>query len=156
MTTDPLVDFQNQIRGAHLKVPFARRLHACLTYATTPNNILRIGIAETGDGSVFINSRRLAQFLGLRANSLNRNLRDHGFRREQSTRAVQELSQHLPYAGVEGGWWKWRPPVVSFDRFSLASDLEKLSNHARAVRAGDGIQPLRYTVPIVVAMREIE
>lgn len=126
---------------AHSKIPFAERLRWCLERAhDSPSMIHMIGVIDTDDG-LLVHSRALAAFMGIKANSLNRNLRDHGFRREPPLYGVQDLqaSDSLLPSEVRR-WSKWTHVGIAFNRDTQDHVIKQISNRAAMTRKGTCIE----------------
>ena len=89
-----------------------------------PEKIHELGAAWCEDGRHFIvNSNILGGFLGLKANSINTNFRDHGFQILSSS--SQEIKNRFPTI-TETRHWKLR--LSSGANFHAASTIEEAEN----------------------------
>jgi hypothetical protein len=122
---------------AHSKVPFAERLHWCLKLISKSRSmILTIGMLDTHDG-LLIQSKTLASFLHIKPNSLNKNLRDHGFYRQPRWNDPMELGNvgsSLPWEVRR--WSKWTHPGISFNRNTPDDVVRQISTQAVTNRRG--------------------
>jgi hypothetical protein len=119
---------QAEIGGAHTRFLFPERLRRALELTERfPQLRNYVGAVEAEDGTVEVSSGVLAQFLKLRRNSINKNLRDHGFVRGTLI---------LP-TRCEGGnlsWYKWTNAIATFGRSTLPSEIDRLANYAKIAR----------------------
>jgi hypothetical protein len=77
---DQVVDeLGNRIGKPHTKILFISKIHSAIGVTNDyPLARNRTGIAATNDGELTINVKLLTAFLGIKTNSLNKNLREHG------------------------------------------------------------------------------
>lgn len=90
-------DFRKTIFGAHLKLPWATRLHRALQFVTEhPESRAEVGLIPFNTSSFLVNSEVFACFLGVKRNSLNRDFQQHGFMRELCSQdpTLEPVSRH--------------------------------------------------------------
>jgi hypothetical protein len=126
-----------QAMQPHSKVPFAERLHWCLELVSNmPGLIPNVGIVDTSEG-LFIHSNVLAAFMRIKSNSLNKNLRDHGFCRKSSSNEAHQIRQLIPSLVSEGQYWsKWIHVSIPFNRSTPPENLKRISELAAMNRQG--------------------
>jgi hypothetical protein len=100
------------------KLTFTMKIHRLLAFTQKhPESAPDIGLIWTNEAGIFLmNSRQLAKYLGIRTNSINTNLREHGFERVKTspltqTRVCQLTGISLP---DERLWKKVRQTLMSF------------------------------------------
>jgi hypothetical protein len=122
-------------RQPHSKIPFAERLRWCLEWVhDTPSMTMHVGIIDTNDG-LLIRSSALAHFLGIKANSLNKNLRDHGFNRRQPSNETQKVFDPSLASELQH-WSLWTNCFVLFSRNTPDDVVKQVSDHAVMTRRG--------------------
>jgi hypothetical protein len=121
-------EFQKTIFGAHLKMPWAIRLLRALKFVTEhPECRSEVGLIPSSTCSFFVNSDVFARFLGVKRNSLNRDLQQHGF--------VRELCSEDPTLGpVSRHWTKRTFKYGSFNAQCTEEETGQASNHAKQHR----------------------
>jgi hypothetical protein len=118
---------RERVYGQHIKVEFPERIRVAIELVyQDPQLLHRVGIEETFDGRIAIASHILGQFLGIRANSLLKNMRQHGFKR---------IQQRI--AGQKRGWSFWVNSIVPFNRSATEETIRMLANYAKQARRGD-------------------
>jgi hypothetical protein len=126
------------VSGAHNKMPFAHRLHRVIVIAAEiPEAGITIGIVESISmpQAFLIQSARLSTFLGLKPNSLLRNLRDFGFKRLEGLDQKIEIETHLGSQTTEWRKWSiWRNMVGNFNKTTTDVELDVFSVYARNQR----------------------
>jgi hypothetical protein len=145
-----LETFRTTVFGAHMKMPWAIRLRNTLRFLEThPEYRLQVGIIPAGQNAFFINSSICAQFFGLKnRNSLNRDLKQHGFVSDDSLNTAQQLRTLCPQLiSVSRCWGKRRFVLGDFNGQISITQTERASNHARKVR-GRNLPIDTLTVPI--------
>jgi hypothetical protein len=135
------------IFGAHIKVLFGERLKRALALTCVRVDLLgEVGITEVPTGGVLICTVVFGTFLHLKPNSINRNMRQHGFVRDSKIdhRAVFRalgVTDHTCYAWK---WTHWTTSVVEhFNHSATHDDAERLAAYATRVRNGAGIPPVQ-------------
>jgi hypothetical protein len=146
----PLEVFQSTVFGAHIKMPWAIRFRNTLKFIEAhPEYQIQVGIIPAGQNTFFINSSVCAQFFGLKnRNSLNRDLKQHGFVSESSYNTTEQLRTLCPQlTSVSRCWGKRRFVLGDFNGEISITQAERASNHAREVRSRN-FQIDTLTVPI--------
>jgi hypothetical protein len=134
---NPLKDFQSTVFGPHIKMPWAIRLRNTLTFIQNhPQYTLQIGIIPDGQNAFFINSSVCAKFFGLKnRNSLNRNLKQHGFILDKNFNIIEQFRTLCPQLiPVSRCWGKRFFAFGDFNWQSSKTQVERASNNAQQIR----------------------
>jgi hypothetical protein len=100
-----------------------------------PPTAIALGLAELPNGQILIQSQRLADFLGLRPNSLRKNLRDHGFHRDENQQLSEILQEYYPHLAREKqSWAVWHNEIGEYSHEADMDFLEKLTSQAQQAR----------------------
>jgi hypothetical protein len=129
-------DLKKRISGAHKTNPFAERLREVIVAsATISGSGSYLGVIKSESGGLSIRSKSFGEFLGLRPNSINKNLRHFGFQRNKNPNALTELRSLLPNMNFQARTWAlWNNTVDTFNEFTTDDQLEKFTAHAYFVR----------------------
>jgi hypothetical protein len=138
---------RNLIFGAHIKVRFGERLRQALALTCLRVDLLGdVGIIEVPGGGILICSAVFGTFLQLKPNSVNRNMRQHGFVHgskidpRAAFRAIG-VTDHKCYAWK---WFHWTNSVLErFNHLATPDDVERLAAYASGVRNGEQILPVQ-------------
>jgi hypothetical protein len=134
--SEVLTAFRISVYGPHIKVPWAIRLHQTLSFVdNNPQFIPEIGLMSTGSNSFLINSKVCSTFFGMKRNSLNRNLQQHGFILDRKADVMAEL---LPdHSELEWSARHWSKRIFILGSFNPESTIEEINlatNNARLTR----------------------
>jgi hypothetical protein len=121
------------VHGAHSTTLFIGKLNI-MTRASSANSnaVAGLGLVYIPNGDLLIHSRLLGNAFGIKSNSLNRNLRNHGFqcvRRNATATQIQHLGVQLPFGAR--CWSLWRSTIAPFNGFLTANQLSAFTDHAR-------------------------
>jgi Na+-transporting NADH:ubiquinone oxidoreductase subunit NqrF len=138
-------DFYTQFRanvfGSHIRTPWAKRLYDTLNFVTEyPQYAMMIGLIPCNATSFYVNSHQLGDFFGLTANAINRDLRQHGFKLDNTCDVSDEL--RMKFAETVFSSRRWGKRVFTLGRFDAIGGTEVVvlaSDHARMVRSGQNI-----------------
>jgi hypothetical protein len=112
---------------------------------THPGSLLVVGAAWCNDSVHFIcNSGVLAAFMGLKANSINTNFRDHGF--EIVRFSLSELTKEFPCLPANNNWKKRANVKHSFTPFTPLAEIERIPC-GEVVRNDIVITESDFTIP---------
>jgi hypothetical protein len=140
---DPLFsEFQKTVCGPHLPILWSNRLLLALQFTRDhPNHIPDVRVVSCGENSLLINPEALARCCGLKRNSLNRNLNQHGFKLDTDCDIAMELRKHCPWVCTSPKCWRKRVfSKGSFNPTSTQEEAAAAAAHARAVRRGERFQ----------------
>jgi hypothetical protein len=135
--TDPLEVFRRTVFGPHIKAPWAIRLKDTLAFIEAhPEYQLQVGLIPAQENAFFINSAVCAAFFGFKSrNSLNRDLKQHGFVIDRTSNVAEELRILCPQlTPLSRCWGKRRFAFGEFNGHISATQVERASNYARQVR----------------------
>jgi hypothetical protein len=113
-----------------------------------------IGLVPCNATSFYVNSHQLGEFFGLTANAVNRDLRQHGFKLDNTCDVSGELQTRFAESVFSSR--RWRKRVFTLGRFDAIGGAEAValaSDHARTVRSRQNVDlnQERYT-PLNVAV----
>jgi hypothetical protein len=134
--TQELEILKGRISGPHNKIPFAERFRDVVLASSRISGSSRfLGMMKSSSGGLWIRSQTLGEFLNLRPNSINKNLRDFGFRRITGTKTIAEIRKILPNLGLDVRTWSlWKNFVSTFNEFTTDAQLEKLTAYGCIAR----------------------
>jgi hypothetical protein len=122
-----LEELQSSIGRDHPnRVKFATKLFHILTFTKShPGTIPFLGASWCQDNLHFIcNSTIIANFLGLKSNSVNTNFRDHGF--EIVRISLPDLTREFPCLTTNHNWKKRINHQFIFTANSTLADIERI------------------------------
>lgn len=124
-SADKLRSLVNGVNGGE-KMKFAVRIFNCLNFAIEhPHLIPEIGVCWCRDGhNFFCNTSILANFLNLKRNSLNTNLRSHGFTHQ--TIQISEVTKDYPFINDFRNWRRCGHSSCQFSRTTPIKDIENI------------------------------
>jgi hypothetical protein len=83
---------RRMIRGSHIRVLYTDRLKQALQLTQNRLDLAaHVGVIKARDGGILVCSAVFSSLLGIRTNSLNANLRPHGFERDIKHNTHQAL-----------------------------------------------------------------
>ena len=108
------------------RIKFLPKILLILQYTKKhPEDIIRVGGGWLSDGNYFItNSGIIAEFLGLKANSINTNFRDHGFNLVSFTDKEKIRKEFPSLTNIK--FWKVRK--YKTDEFNQNSTVDDVNN----------------------------
>jgi hypothetical protein len=133
-----LKEFRVAIYGVHRRKLFALRHRNVLRFVGEhPETGREIGIVPCDSKSFFMNSSLYSQFCGLKKNSMNRDVKQHGFAIDKTCNAGKELENRFP--NIVSGSRQWVKRVFMCGSFNGQSSDEEAAiatEHGRQVRNG--------------------
>jgi hypothetical protein len=108
------------------RIKFVIKLFHLLHFSRNhPGSLMTLGASWCSDGVHFIcNSAIMAAFLGLKANSINTNYRDHGFEIVRCT--TPELAREFPCLAASTNWKKRMNRKHSFTTSTSLAEVERI------------------------------
>jgi hypothetical protein len=127
---------KRRISGAHNKIPFAERFRDIVATSSRISGSGRfLGVMKSSSGGWWVQSQLLGKFLNLKPNSINKNLRDFGFRRITGTNATAEIRSILPNLALQFRIWSlWKNFVFTFDELTTDATVEMLTAYGCTAR----------------------
>jgi hypothetical protein len=120
-----LQEMLKEMKASHVTVPFARKLRTGLKIVgRCPTLAANIGIIQSRSGSLLVYSTFFGITIGVRPNTVNHNLNDHGFTRERPRAAANEIRKCWANLAFQAGKWSlWRHLVMPFNQNMMDSEL---------------------------------
>jgi hypothetical protein len=144
MMTDKLTEFRHTIYGVHRTKPWAMRHRDILRFAKEyPETGPQIGVIPCDSNSFFMNSTLYSEFCGMKQNSMNRDLRQHGFVIDKECNIGLELRNRFPQLISTSRQWVKR--IFRFGSFNGQSSDEEV---AIATEVGRQVRNHHISVPI--------
>jgi hypothetical protein len=137
--------FRDSVFGLHLKIPWAVRLHQALSFvAAYPQFVSVIGLIPAGPKSFLINSHVCSTFFGMKRNSLNRNLQDHGFLLEPKADIEAELCRYNRELRRFARHWSKRMLVLGpFNPKSAIGETSRATDFPRHTPIHEALQQVQ-------------
>lgn len=131
------------------RVKFATKLFHVLSFSRShPGSLMLLGASWCRDGAQFIcHSGIMSAFLGLKANSINTNFRDHGFEIVRSS--LGELTREFPCLPANNNWKKRANHRYPFTAMSSIEEVERIPCGGTVVVNPKG-DPLIHPLPIQI------
>jgi hypothetical protein len=109
MNVSALEEHQRTVHGPHMKILFETKVRECLRLVIHhPWAAPRIGLIPCEEDRFLVNATIFTAFQGIKANSCNRNFRQHGFTRDKEYQITQETCERSPDIALSPRTWSAR------------------------------------------------
>jgi hypothetical protein len=106
-----------------------------------PERAREVGIVELGGCRIGVCTQSFGAFLGVKPNTVNKNLRQHAFKRIGQVKENKDLPPAVPGLG-HLRWSVWENRLVPFTRSVTTEQIMELVRHGSYVRSGRVFSPL--------------
>jgi hypothetical protein len=122
------------IYGTHIPAPFPTRVRTCLEISSKfPDSADKVGMIELGSSRIAVCAETAGSFLGIKANSMNTNFRQHAFKylgKVRMTPGMPEILQRVDWPR----WSVWENTLIDFTQHSTNDEITALTKWARRQR----------------------